>query len=65
MPTIMEQPYPMEIVERDGNVVLPQEEYDTVRTIYLNDREPVWIDSRPLGYTVGHWDGETLVSITR
>ena len=64
MPTIMEQPYPMEIVERDGNVVLLQEEYDTVRTIYLNDSEPVWIDSRPLGYTVGRWDGETLVAET-
>jgi hypothetical protein len=64
MPTIMEQPYPMEIVERDGNVVLLQEEYDTVRTIYLNDSESVWIDSRPLGYTVGHWDGETLVAET-
>jgi hypothetical protein len=64
MPTIMEQPYPMEIVERDGNVVLLQEEYDTVRTIYLNDSEPDWIDARPLGYTVGRWEGETLIAET-
>jgi hypothetical protein len=61
MPTIMEQPYPMEIVERDGNVVLLQEEYDTVRTIYLHDSEPHWTEPRPLGYSVGHWDGDTLV----
>ena len=64
MPTIMGQPYPMEIVERDENVVLLQEEYDTVRTIYLNGSEPDWIDARPLGYTVGRWEGETLVAET-
>ncbi len=61
MPTIMEQPYPMEIVERDGNIVLLQEEYDTVRTIYMDGFGPDWIDARPLGYSVGRWDGETLV----
>ena len=64
MPTIMAQPYPMEIFERDGNVVLLQEEYDTVRTIYLNGSEPDWVDARPLGYTVGRWEGETLVAET-
>ena len=36
MPAIMEQPYPMEIVERDGNIVLLMEEYDTVRTIHMD-----------------------------
>ena len=61
MPTIMEQPYPMEIVERDGNIVLLQEEYDTVRTIYMGGDGPDWIDPRPLGYSVGHWEGATLV----
>ncbi len=60
MPTIMEQPYPMEIVARDGDVMLLQEEYDTVRTIHLNGSEPEWTDPRPLGYTVGRWDGATL-----
>lgn len=61
MPTIMEQPYPMEIVVRDGNVVLLQEEYDTVRTIYLNDNEPDWTEPRPLGHSTGRWEGDTLV----
>ncbi len=61
MPTIMEQPYPMEIVERDGNVVLLQEEYDTVRTIYLHHSEPHWTEPRPLGYSAGRWEGGTLV----
>ena len=64
MPTIMAAPYPMEILERNGNVVLIQEEYDTVRTIYLNGSEPDWVDARPLGYTVGRWEGETLVAET-
>jgi hypothetical protein len=37
MPWIMEQPYPMELAEQDGNIVLRMEEYDTVRTIHIND----------------------------
>ncbi len=64
MPTIMEQPFPMEIVERDGNVVLLQEELDTVRTIYLNDNEPDWTEPRPLGHSTGRWEGDTLVVST-
>ncbi|MGI9260083.1 MAG: DUF6152 family protein [Gammaproteobacteria bacterium] len=61
MPSIMAQPYPMEIVERDGNIVLLIEEYDTVRTIYMDGEGPDWIDPRPLGYSVGRWEGDTLV----
>ena len=64
MPTIMGQPYPMQILERDGNVVLMLEEYDTVRTIYLDGSEPEWAESRPLGYSVGRWEGNILIAET-
>ena len=39
MPTIMEQPYPMEFMDRGQTILLRLEEYDTTRTIHL-DAEP-------------------------
>jgi hypothetical protein len=65
MPLMMEQPYPMEF-SRDGeDVILRLEEYDAVRTIHM-DREtpPASIENSPTGYSVGHWEGETLVVTT-
>ena len=59
MPTIMEQPYPMQFVERDGDIVMHTEEYDTMRLIHMNGAG----DAAPgiLGISVGHWEGNTLV----
>jgi hypothetical protein len=62
MPTIMEQPYPMEFVDSGSEIVLRIEEYDTVRTIHLDqDEAPAETQASPLGYSVGRWDGTTLV----
>ena len=65
MPTIMEQPYPIEFVEQDQAILLRLEEYDTVRTIPL-DAEPGRAEQPPteLGYSIGHWEGRTLVVTT-
>ena len=60
MPTIMEQPYPMELVEGDGVIYLKMEEGDSVREIYMTGESPLNTPS-PLGTSVGHWEGETLV----
>lgn len=61
MPTIMEQPYPIEFVDQGQQILLRIEEYDTVRTIHL---EPT-AGARPapslLGYSAGEWQGDTLV----
>lgn len=64
MPTIMGQPYPMQITETDGNIVLMLEEYDIVRTIYMDGNEPESTEPRPLGYSIGRWDGTTLIAET-
>ncbi len=62
MPYIMSQPYPMEFVEQDGDILLRIEEYDLVRTIHMNR---AGADEAPppslLGYSVGHWEDDTLV----
>ncbi|MCZ6756974.1 MAG: DUF6152 family protein [Bacteroidetes bacterium] len=62
MPHIMEQPYPMEFVREGDNVLLRIEEYDTVRTIFINsDIAP---EKSILGHSTGHWEGDTLVVAT-
>ena len=61
MPTIMEQPYPMEIIEQDGNVLLHMEEYDLLRTIYMNEATTPEPTAGILGFSVGHWEDNTLI----
>ena len=66
MPTIMEAPYPMEFVRAaNGNVLLKIEEYDLERTIDMHaTAAPAGAAATPLGYSVGKWDGKTLVVTT-
>jgi Family of unknown function (DUF6152) len=65
MPTIMEQPYPMEIVDRGDTIELLIEEYDTRRTVHM--RGPgvaATAAPSPLGHSVGRFDGAALVVTT-
>jgi len=59
MPTIMEQPFPMEFIDRGDRIELRLEEYDLVRTIYLSGL-PEERRTAPLGTSVGSWEGDTL-----
>jgi len=62
MPAIMENPFPIEFVEADGKIELHLEEYDTLRTIHMGDTDGDMEHTPSLvGYSVGHWDGKTLV----
>ncbi len=65
MPAIMDQPYPMEIVDEGSRILLRIEEYDTLRTVHM-DRGDV-LAGEPaslLGYSVGRWEGTALVVTT-
>jgi hypothetical protein len=67
MPTIMEQPYPMEIVERSDTIDLLIEEYDTRRIVHLRGAGVAAAASAlpsELGHSVGRFDGTTLVVTT-
>jgi hypothetical protein len=62
MPTIMEQPYPMEISRQGDNIQFRIEEYDTVRTVHMHpDTAPGDRRANRLGYSVGRWDDDILV----
>lgn len=62
MPTIMEAPYPWEFIQDGEDIVFHQEEYDTWRTIHMGpDASPEGEPATLLGYSTGHWEGETRV----
>jgi len=62
MPALMGNPYPMQFVQGDGHLELRFEEFDARRTIHIEDAvDPATVDPSPLGYSVGRWEGETLV----
>jgi hypothetical protein len=67
MPTIMEQPYPIELVRLDnGDILLRIEEYDLERTLFMDSRVTRELtEPTPLGFSTGAWDGRTLVVTTK
>ena len=65
MPAMMNNPYPIEFVDDGDEIVLRLEEWDGRRVIHLGDDADV--DSQPAtpaGYSVGVWEGDTLVVAT-
>ena len=59
LPTAMDNPYPIEFVDRGNIIELRLEEWDGLRTIYVEgDGGP----SQPrMGRSVGRWEGRTLI----
>jgi hypothetical protein len=62
MPQIMRMPYPMQFLYTAGKIVLIIETESQVRHIYTDGR-PLPDDPDPYynGWSVGHWEGDTLV----
>ena len=63
MPTIMGAVYPVEILQTPRQIVVLAEFLTQTRRIYLNEKMPALDDVSPgyNGYSVGHWQGDTLV----
>ena len=64
MPESMAQfaPFPMEVIQREQDITIFFEAWSQYRKIWMEDHphpEPV-LNSR-MGYSVGHWEGDTLV----
>ncbi len=64
MPVILDTPYPVEFVDSGDDIVIRIEEWDGVRTIHLNTNDAEAHEASPMGYSVGRWDGNTLVVTT-
>ena len=63
MPGLMGNPYPMEITQIGDNIELQFEEFDALRIIHMGDNiaDPADVPPSHLGYSVGRWEGDTLV----
>jgi hypothetical protein len=55
-------PYPLEIIQQDHQIVFLHEHFHMVRRFFLDGREPPddWWPSL-VGFSVGSWEGDTLV----
>lgn len=66
MPGIMDNPFPIEFEDRGSEIILRTEEWDVVRTIYMGgDSDAANQPATPHGYSVGRWEGDTLVIETK
>lgn len=66
MPTIMEQPYPMEFIDEGDRIVMRMEEGDAVRMFDMRpDAEIDGLAPRPMGHSRGRWeDGDLVIETT-
>jgi Family of unknown function (DUF6152) len=64
MPAAMDNPYPIAFEHSGEDIVLRLEEWDGVRTIHLGAAAAVAATPSPMGYSVGRWEGNTLVVAT-
>ena len=65
MPRLMASPYPIQFVYAPGLITILHEVAHNVRYIHM-DGKPAPADTPRtlLGYSVGHWEGNTLVIVT-
>jgi len=59
-------PYPLEIVQNDEQLTILYESFHEVRRIFLDGRGyPEQLPHRSMGYSLGRWEGSTLVVETK
>src|SRR3569833_4471779 len=61
LPRLMLIRAPFEILQRPNTIFFVHELNRLPRRAYLNEKLPVDVDPHYLGYSVAHWDGDTLV----
>lgn len=62
---VMDAPYPIELVDQGDTILLKLEEYDTLRTIHINDiHDDSDVEASLLGYSTGRWQDDTLLITT-
>lgn len=62
VPLGIDDPYPLEIIQQEHQIVFLHEHFHMVRRIFIDGREPPenWWPSL-VGFSVGNWEGDTLV----
>ena len=58
-------PHPIEIVDQGDSILIHLEEWNAMRTVNMaSDARSDGLESTPLGYSTGVWQGEDLVVTT-
>jgi hypothetical protein len=65
MPRLMSNPLPMEFVRQGRDIAMNFEEDDNRRVVHMDAAMPAQVEPSRMGYSVGHWEGESLVVDTR
>ncbi len=60
VPRSMYAPYPFQIIQSTDHVMMVFQFANALRTIYMTDHKPAPAESW-MGWSNGHWEGETLV----
>jgi len=60
VPRATYMPYPFQIVQTAKVILISYEYAGAVRTIYMDNPGPAPVDSW-MGWSIGHWEGDTLV----
>ena len=62
MPNAILNPYPIEFVDSGDSIQIRIEEWDAVRTVHMNAGADAQMPApSPYGYSVGRWEGDTLI----
>jgi len=61
LPEAMMQPFPIEFIDQGDTITLNIEEWDNSRTLHLNGDLEADVPYSRLGYSVGRWEGDTLI----
>ena len=61
MPRLMGNPLPIAFERRGEDIAIRFEEDDQLRLVHMNTAHAPGAESSDLGYSTGHWDGNTLV----
>jgi len=61
MPSMLDQPFPVEFVDEGDHILMRIEEWNGERTIYMDAAATRRDTPAIYGHSVGHWEGETLV----
>jgi hypothetical protein len=57
----MDNPYPIEFRDQGDSIILLLEEWDGIRTIFMNDASSGTPAQPRMGYSVGRWEDNTLI----
>jgi hypothetical protein len=66
VPSVLIVPYMIEITQGENEVVIHHEYFDTIRTVHLDqDTHPSEVERTIHGYSIGWYEGQSLVVDTR